>query len=301
MPSQSRRWCFTLNNPSDEEKVHVADALSKSDTIKYGVCGRETGENGTPHLQGFVICVQPKRLSFLRRFLSGRAHFEIARGSSQQASDYCKKENDFDEYGSLPNQQGHRTDIDQFKMWVVEQAEVPSEREIARAFPGLWLRYPRLVELALHLRPQPVLQDGEYVQWQQDLADELESPPDDRSIVFYVDPDGGKGKSWFVRKFVSEHPDITQFLSIGKRDDLAYCIDETKTVFLFDIPRGGMEHFQYSVLEKLKDGLVFSPKYNSRVKVIDHKVHVVVFCNEQPNMDAMSMDRYILRDEFDTL
>ena len=47
-----------------------------------------------------------------------------------------------------------------------------------------------------------------------------------------------------------------------------------------------------SVLEKVKDQLVFSSKYASRVKVLPHPVHVVVFSNEQPDMAVTTEDRY---------
>lgn len=46
-----------------------------------------------------------------------------------------------------------------------------------------------------------------------------------------------------------------------------------------------MEFFQYSVLEKLKDQLIFSSKYYSRVKVLLHPV--LVFCNEMPDETKM--------------
>jgi hypothetical protein len=53
-----------------------------------------------------------------------------------------------------------------------------------------------------------------------------------------------------------------------------------------------MEHFQCSVLEMLKDKIVFAPKYHSQTKCLLYNVHVVVLCNEAPNMAAMSDDRY---------
>ena len=73
---------------------------------------------------------------------------------------------------------------------------------------------------------------------------------------------------------------------------MAYVIDISKSIFLFDIPRGSMEYLQYSILEQLKDQMIFSPKYESVSKVIPHKVHVVVFCNEEPDRNAMTEDRY---------
>lgn len=290
--SQARRWVFTLNNPSEDEEQSLADRLSEPSNFQYAVFGREQGESGTPHLQGFLVSTSPRRLNWLRLNVSPRAHFEVARGTSQQAAAYCKKDGVFDEFGTFPDQSGRRTDIERFKDWIEAQPRKPSERDIAREFPGLFLRYPRLMDLVGHLRPQPVLAGGLLREWQSNLDERLRTEPDDRSVDFFVDLEGAKGKSWFVRYQMTKFPEETQFLSVGKRDDLAYAIDETKRVFLFDLPRGSMEHFQYNVLEKLKDKLVFSAKYASKVKVLEHNCHVVVFCNEHPDMQAMSIDRY---------
>jgi Putative viral replication protein len=289
------RWVATLNNWTVDEESHIATVF-EGPRVKYGIIGSEVGENETPHLQMFFILEAPARLSWLRNNISARAHYEPARGTSAQAADYCKKDGEFVEFGEFPSEQGRRTDLERFRAWIADLGHVPSQRLLANEFPGLYLRYPRLMELAQHLVPQPNLvgDEAQLLEWQQHLDSILRLDPDDRKILFYVDPEGGKGKSWFVRHQVSLYPDETQFLSVGKRDDLAYAIDETKRVFLFDLPRGSIEHFQYTVLEKLKDQLVFSSKYSSRVKVLPVPVHVVVFCNEAPDMAAMTHDRYEL-------
>lgn len=92
-PKQSKRWCFTLNNPGD--------VVPSSDGTRYLVYGREKASTGTPHLQGFVIFRTGKRLSQMRDWLPG-AHFEEARGTSQQAASYCKKDGDATEVGVCP-------------------------------------------------------------------------------------------------------------------------------------------------------------------------------------------------------
>jgi hypothetical protein len=52
-------------------------------------------------LQGFVVFVKKQSPLSLKRLLM-RAHWEVARGTSKEASDYCKKDGNFVEYGDCP-------------------------------------------------------------------------------------------------------------------------------------------------------------------------------------------------------
>lgn len=95
---QGTKWVFTLNNWTQEEY----DALWVVE-CRYMVLGKETGEAGTPHLQGYVVFSANKRLSACKG-LAERAHWELARGTHEQASTYCKKDGDFAERGELPRE-----------------------------------------------------------------------------------------------------------------------------------------------------------------------------------------------------
>lgn len=292
--TRSRRWVFTLNNPTDDEKAHIADHLSGVRT-KYAVVGREVGASGTPHLQGFVIYHGPTRFNAVRGFLGGRCHLERARGTSAQARAYCQKDGDFDEYGQFPEAQGHRSDLDQLIEWAdnffEEEGRPATSPDIAKHKPQAYIKYPRFTRLCERRATKRALQFGEPQPWQSQLSNELLMDADDRTIKFYVDSDGGKGKTWFCRWFMTEYPDKVQVLSVGKRDDIAHAIDETKTIFLFNIPRNGLEFLNFSILESLKDRMVFSPKYNSGMKLFNKAVHVVVFTNEEPER-TLTDDRY---------
>ena len=109
--SQAKRWVFTLNNYDEQEysKIKTWEAV-------YHVIGKEVGESGTPHLQGFVIFAQPKRLTQLTALLR-RAHWEVARGTPKQASDYCKKDGDFWEQGICPEAGVKRKFSDSLASW----------------------------------------------------------------------------------------------------------------------------------------------------------------------------------------
>ena len=164
-----------------------------------------------------------------------------------------------------------------------EAGRLPSIRDIAKEYPVLYLRYSRkLQDLIRHLNPEPVLEGADSVlrPWQESLHQcLLGAPPDDRAILFYVDEEGGQGKTFFQRFMVSNYPEEVQILSVGKRDDIAHALDDTKRIFLFNIPRGGMEYFNYTSIEQIKDRMIFSPKYDSRTKILTTNPHVVVFCN----------------------
>lgn len=296
--SRGKYWVFTLNNYTREDEVSLQDANT---AIDYLIYGREIGDSGTPHLQGFVALRDRKRFSVVRELLPGRCHIELARGTPVQASEYCKKEGDYFEHGTCPNRnRGVATSFADYSSWVSEfygtNERAPSEREIAIAFPALFVRYSRALSILTgHLCPYPELEQRALRPWQLELSQELEVDPDDRTIVFYVDSDGGKGKSFFQRWLITKLPEKVQLLGGGKRDDVAHAVDVFKTIFLFNIPRGGIEYLQYTILEQLKDRVVFSPKYNSVTKIIVKPCHVIVFCNEEPDRSKMSQDRMVIR------
>jgi hypothetical protein len=290
----SRRYVFTINNYNDGVEEHLAIVGHHPD-VTYLVYGREVGESGTPHLQGFMVCRTPLRFECVAQLLwaDARPHVEVARGTSQAALSYCKKDGDFVEYGQVPTEQGKTNRFEEFKTWVLDQPDKPTARQIAEHHPGIFLQYSRAMEWVDLV--YPIVRDvvGEFRAYQLGLAQILLGEPQPRKIIFVVDEVGNTGKSWFVRKFLFLHESLTQVLSVGKRDDLAHAIDSSRRVFLFDLPRSSSEFLQYTVLEQLKDGIVFSPKYNSRTKLLDHGTpHVVVFMNEQPDRNKLSRDRY---------
>lgn len=97
----SRHWCFTINNPTSADGKLLDDAHVKDKVFTYIVMGKETGEDGTPHIQGYCCFVGRKRLSAVKKIMP-RAHLEIMRGTPEQAALYCKKDGNYNEHGELP-------------------------------------------------------------------------------------------------------------------------------------------------------------------------------------------------------
>lgn len=294
--SRAKNWVFTVNNYSDHDQSTLRE-LGGSAGTSYLVFGREAGTSGTPHLQGYIQFGVRTSFTNVRTRLPNGTHIEVARGSPGQAASYCKKDGAFEEFGESPGVgQGRRTDFERFQEWIRELGKYPSKRELISQWPGLYARYRNALDAIIDATlPIPDPMEGVLRPWQRELQTYLEGEPNDRHILFYVDSTGNAGKSWFCR-FMLSQGDTVQVMKIGKRDDMAHAVDKSKSIFLLDIPRSQMVFLQYSVLEMLKDRLVFSPKYMSEMKFLRHVPHVVVFCNEHPDMNVMTGDRYQITD-----
>lgn len=105
MPAKSRSWCFTINNPTDDDVSKV-----KAVQCRYIVAGNEVGASGTPHIQGLVVYETQRYLAGVSKDFP-RAHLEQTRGTFEQASQYCKKDADILIEKGTPPRQGARTDI----------------------------------------------------------------------------------------------------------------------------------------------------------------------------------------------
>jgi hypothetical protein len=130
---------FTLNNPqlpAENPRVWLT-------TAKYCIWQLERGENGTDHIQGYVVFANKMSLRQLKAF-NGRAHFEQRRGNHTQAKDYCSKEDSRiapgDEWGDEPRGQGHRSDLEQVREKIKGGA---GPVQIAEEHFGTWCRYHR--------------------------------------------------------------------------------------------------------------------------------------------------------------
>ncbi|UYD39121.1 MAG: replication associated protein [Wigfec virus K19_555] len=91
-----RNFVFTLNNYLEED-VHYFLSYE----CKYVCFGKEIGESGTPHLQGYISFANARSLAGVKK-VHPRAHWEAAKGLPSQAKAYCQKDGDFHEAGIIP-------------------------------------------------------------------------------------------------------------------------------------------------------------------------------------------------------
>nr|WAE42148.1 MAG: replication associated protein [Cressdnaviricota sp.] len=99
---KSKSWTFTINNPTEKDVQWMKDI-----ECNYIIGGSEIGEEGTPHIQGFITFKRTYSLAQLKK-VHKQAHWEIAQCTD--AANYCMKDMDYylrDER----KKKGQRTDL----------------------------------------------------------------------------------------------------------------------------------------------------------------------------------------------
>lgn len=303
---RSTDWVFTWNNYHPAEAIVLGNrCLIGFNDLQYIVWGYETAPTtGTPHLQGFVQFKRRISRSTAQRLLcpdpdrASRIDMRIRRGTPQQAVDYCKKdkpESEWEEYGQLElrNNRGRRSELSTFVERVQQDGPMSME-EMLVDFPDIVARYPRFIEMvnATYER-QPPVENHALRGWQADLGIQLRLNPDPRKIFFVVDVVGNGGKSWFADYWCSIH-DACLVMHPAKHADMALELKRANPkprVVFIDCPREKLDFFSYTFLEDLKNGRVFSTKYESRMIRMDPP-HVVMLMNSDPDLTKLSQDRY---------
>ncbi|AXH76021.1 MAG: putative viral replication protein [Cressdnaviricota sp.] len=250
---QSRKWCFTLNNWTEDEYLSIKNYIITKG-LDY-VVGKEVGENGTPHLQGYLSSKNPMMFSRLKKVMP-RAHLEKARGSNAENLKYCSKSDDF-----ITN--------------IADEEGTPQERIKKRILK----KYENVI----------------WREWQQEVINIIEEPKDDRRIVWVYDPDGNSGKSYLV-KYLALTKNVV--IADGKKDNvfnqlLKKSEDLEIDIILMDLPRHNQEYLNYGMLEQLKDGYVYSGKYEGG-EIFLEEPHVIVFSNSEPDYSKFTMDRWLI-------
>ncbi len=131
--------------------------------------------------------------------------------------------------------------------------------------------------------------------WQTAILHLIEKQPDDRTIYWFYDREGGAGKTTLMKWMVQYHGALPMN---GKQSDMFHGILMHKEhtgmypkIVIVDIPRSYLQYVSWSAIEKIKDGIFFSGKYDSGVALFNSP-HVICFANEPPDTYTMSKDRW---------
>lgn len=130
--------------------------------------------------------------------------------------------------------------------------------------------------------------------WQDKLAKKLEKEPNDRTINWLWEPNGGSGKTAMARWLAIRQGAIVVG---GKASDAKYAISEQVAkgsyprIVVFTFSRTYERFVSYQAMEEIKDGIFFNNKYESK-QCIFNPPHVVVFANFPPDEEKLSRDRW---------
>lgn len=91
--AKTRNWMWTLNNPTEEERSYFAALQGPPRGIQYIIYQEERApDTGTIHFQGYLECTNACKMSWLKNNFNSRAHYDVRRGTQEEAIAYCRKE-----------------------------------------------------------------------------------------------------------------------------------------------------------------------------------------------------------------
>lgn len=113
------------------------------------------------HIQGYVELKRSQDVNWLKRNISRSAHYEIRRGTSKEADDYCRKDETrldgpYSRGDRTVDRRGQRVDLIGFKDRIAEGASL---REINEEFPVAFMRYSSYVMKVRNLYKPPYNQE----------------------------------------------------------------------------------------------------------------------------------------------
>lgn len=248
----SKYWCFTLNNWTIKQMETLCTDFAKLSVD--AIVGKEIGESGTPHLQGYVEFKQKTRPLEKLGEWAKKAHWEKRKGKGPQAAAYCAKDGNYKEYGDMhvpiPLEKITYGDLRPSQQRIADMFKEREDPKWGRKIHWFWEREGNWGKsvLATYLVDQC-------------RAIEVSGKAADAKcgIAAYVEANG-----------------------------------EGPPIVIMDVPRTrGSEYISYEAIESIKNGRFFSSKYESGM-VRFNKPHVICFANEPPCVERMSVDRWVI-------
>lgn len=124
-------WIYVRNNYDEKDQQLLRDL-----ECSVNVFGREKGEKGTPHLQGFITFRKPYRFKGLQKVLQGW-HIQPAI-SAEKAFNYCLKELDYEIKDTRC--QGRRSELEGPAEMIKSKKRM---REVAQTYPEVYIKHHR--------------------------------------------------------------------------------------------------------------------------------------------------------------
>ena len=250
---RSRRYIFVINNYTEEIFEKAKKYLSSKS--QYYIVGREVGESGTPHLQGYCEFKHQVFANTIYDKITKKMFLTKAKGNKNQNFIYCSKDGNYiSNYDNITFQE-------------------------------------RLKEKIL----EEEFKDVKWKPFQQEIINLINTTPDKRKIHWYYEPDGNVGKSYLFKYLNIIRSDViicdgkkdNILYSIQKMLES----EIEPRIIVLDIPRTNKDFVNYSLIEQIKNGCVQSGKYEG-AKCLFRIPHIIISSNGEPDYNAWSQDRY---------
>lgn len=270
----SKRFTLTLHGARNEQ-LERFKKFCQDDSVVFAIASKESGENSVhPHFQCYFELAKRTLMSKkLRTVFGDNHHLEVAKGTKQANVDYI--------HGmTKPYEIG----------WIVFSK---GEYETPRGYSS------EAMDFMESFVPRT---------FQKEILDIVEKPADRRTIYWFWDQKGCKGKT-VLTKFL--HRTYGALLVSGRATDMKHAMTRFRevvkadpTICLVDIARAaGVTKETVLGIEDIKNGVFFSGKYDSGMLDCKKGIHLIVFSNQPPNPVWFSGDRwtvYEIQEDFST-
>lgn len=151
---KSKYFCFTLNNWTEAQLHRLREiTMVENSWISYISWAQEVGEEGTPHLQGYLECTKEARYKQVMKFIGfNLALFKRKASCGEDAQDYFENPENhnkpgpavgFEFYGTMSkNRKGKRNDLEDLKRTLDSGASLA---EVASEHFGSFVRYEKSI------------------------------------------------------------------------------------------------------------------------------------------------------------
>lgn len=160
---------------------------------------------------------------------------------------------------------------------------------IDKRFGKIWSR-----NVCLKVQTPDRFDQKKIMLWQSVVLKIICEEPNNRTVYWFWEPIGRTGKSTLALHMILKR---NSYAMSGAAKDCAFGIksllDRGKFVksVIFDVSRSRYNTVNYEVIENLKNGFMYSPKYESGL-ITFPPLHIFVFANARPNIHELSLDRW---------
>ncbi len=309
---KAKCWTFKFTSyPENVEELLVA----KKNDFNYLVAGRDENKaQNFKWLNGFVVFKCQKRqhqvlkvLDVDHRERDERLIITVANKSFHQNRRYCVRTSNFFEIGHDDRLAALKDDNNDTILKNISTSPVmdmlqrrkqgATEECMVEEFGDSWLANHHRIDASIKRDRQELAEiqlheKFEKLQlrpWQNKVMSLLRGQGP-RIITFVVDENGNSGKTYLGKYIMATKQAL--YLTSTAMKDVAYAWKGERYI-VFDFTRESAERINYSTIEAMKNGVIFSNKYSSKTKT--HGIPIIVcFMNRRPLAKKFSNDRYQL-------